>query len=169
LTGDIYPYRRISLVLGWNLEAAVAMPRKGSRLITVDGAAFRWRVRHKPRFSQGNDWSPLAFVVEHVEEPGNVLVVSLPCARPDNWLGERTITIRPVLVARSIRRAVGQGWRPGSAFTLAVTEDELPALLGGPPQYLIPFLWGMIPEGGGIKNLPRCTQIWSRDEPSHQG
>lgn len=76
---------------------------------------------------------------------------------------------RPALVAGCIRRAVGQGWdpaQPGSPFTLTVAEDELPALLGEPPQYLVPFLWGMIPAGGGIEDLPGCTRIWSRDEPN---
>jgi hypothetical protein len=146
------------------------MPKKGSRLITVNGTGFRWRVSHKPTYSQGNSWSPLTFAVERAEEPGGVLVVSLPCARPDNWQGERTIAIRPILVSGCIRRAVEQGWVPGSRarFTLTVTEDELAVLLGEPPQYLIPFLWGMIPEGGGIEDLPRCTQIWSRDKTSSQ-
>lgn len=144
------------------------MPKKGSRLITVDGTVFRWRVSHRPTYSQGNGWSPLSFAVERAEEPGGVLVVSLPCARPDNWLGERTISIRPVLVIGCIRRAVEQGWNSGNRarFTLTVTEEDLTVLLGEPPQYLIPFLWGMIPEGGGIADLPRCTQIWSRDKPS---
>lgn len=143
------------------------MPRKGSRLISVDGTAFRWRIRHKPTYCQGNDWSPLTVTVQRAEKPGRVLVVSLPCARPDNWLGQRTIAVRPALVAGCIRRALQQGWnpgRPGAAFTLTITEDELTALLGEPPQYLIPFLWGLIPEGGGIKDLPRCTEIWSREK-----
>lgn len=145
------------------------MPKKGSRRTTVDGTGYRWRVRHKPTYCQGNGWTPLRFAVERADEPEGVLVVSLPCARPDNWLGERTITIRPVLVAGCIRRALEQGWNPGqqgSGFTLTVTEDELTELLGEPPQYLIPFLWGMIPEGGGIKDLPRATQIWSPDKLS---
>ncbi|MBB4936074.1 hypothetical protein FHR32_000379 [Streptosporangium album] len=145
----------------------MAMPRKGSRPISVDGTAFRWRIRHRPTYCQGNGWSPLTVTVERTEEPGRVLVVSLPCARPDNRLGERTIAVRPALVAGCIRRAIEQGWnpgQPGAAFTLTVTEDELAVLLGQPPQYLIPFLWGMIPEGGGIEDLPRCTQIWIRDK-----
>ncbi|MFG1963821.1 hypothetical protein [Nonomuraea sp. NPDC049028] len=151
----------------------MAMPKKGSRLITVGDTAFRWRVRHKPTQRQGDNWSPLTFTVERAEEPGNVLVVSLPCARPDNWQGERTIAIRPVLVAGCVQRALEQGWNSGqrgTPFTLTVTEDELPGLLSEPPQYLIPFLWGMIPEGGGIEDLPRCTQIWSRTDqlPSDQ-
>ncbi|MFC4011598.1 hypothetical protein ACFOY2_30510 [Nonomuraea purpurea] len=144
----------------------MAIPKKGSRPITVDGTVYRWRVRHKPIRGQGNSWDPLTFAVERAEEPGGVLVVSLPCARPDNWRGQRTIPVRPVLVAGCIRRAVEQGWnqsRPGSPFALTIAEDELATLLGEPPQYLIPFLWGMIPEGGGIEDLPRCTQIWSRD------
>ncbi|MFI6450221.1 hypothetical protein ACIBF6_01580 [Streptosporangium amethystogenes] len=62
----------------------MAMPRRGSRLITVDGTGFRWRVRNKPTYCQGNDWSPLTFAAERAEKPGDVLVVSLPCARPDN-------------------------------------------------------------------------------------
>ncbi len=143
------------------------MPRKGSRFITVDGTAFRWRIRHRPTYRRDNGWSPLTVTVERTEEPGRVLVVSLPCARPDNPLGERTIAVRPALVAGCIRRALEQGWnpgRPGSAFTLTVTEDELAVLLGEPPRYLIPFLWGMIPEGGGIEDLPRCTEIWNRDK-----
>lgn len=147
----------------------MAMPKKGSRLITVDGTVFRWRVRHRPTYSQGNGWSPLGFAVERAEKPGSVLVVSLPCARPDNRVGERTIAIRPTLVDGCVRRAVEQGWnsaRPGAAFPLTVTEDALAVLLGEPPRYLIPFLWGMIPEGGGIEDLPRCTQIWSRGRPS---
>ncbi|MGN9783602.1 hypothetical protein ACTMTF_19365 [Nonomuraea sp. ZG12] len=146
----------------------MAMPKKGSRLITVDGAAFRWRVSHRPTYSEDRSWSPLTFVAERAEEPASALVVSLPCARPDNWLGKRTIAVRPVLVAGCIRQALAQGWRSsrrGPGFTLTITEDELADLLDGPPEYLIPFLWGMIPEGGDIRDLPRATQIWSRDKP----
>ncbi|WP_207757518.1 hypothetical protein [Nonomuraea cypriaca] len=126
----------------------MAMPKKGSRLITVDGTIYRWRVRHKPTYCQGNGWTPLSFAVERAEKPGRVLVVTLPCARPDNWLGERTIAIHPILVVGCIRRAVKQGWesgQPGSAFTLTITEDELAELLGEPPQYLIPFSLGHDP------------------------
>ncbi|MFC4115500.1 hypothetical protein [Nonomuraea zeae] len=155
------------------MEAAtVAMPKKGSRLITVDDTVYRWRVSRRPTYSRDKGWTPLTFAVERAEQPGSVLVVSLPCARPDNWDGKRTIVIRPVLAGRCIRRAVEQGWdsrKPGSTFTLTVSEGELTDFLGEPPQYLIPFLWGMIPEGGGIEDLPRCTQIWSRDEPGTRG
>ncbi len=141
------------------------MPKKGSRPITVDGADFRWQVRRKATRHQRNGRGPLTFSVEFAEEPGQLLVVSLPFPRPDNDFGDRTLPIRPVIVAGCVRRAVEQGWnpgQPGSAFNLTITEADLPLLLNEPPRHLIPFLWGMIPEGGDITDLPRCTEIWSR-------
>ncbi|GLX03010.1 hypothetical protein [Microtetraspora sp. NBRC 16547] len=141
----------------------MAMPKKGSRLITVADVVFRWRIRHRPTYCEGNGWTPLSFSVEHATQPANVLKVTLPCARPDNWLGERAIAVRPVLVESTIRRALDKGWAPdrrGRPFPLDITEDELPDLLGEPPNYVIPFLWGVIPLGGGIEDLPRARQIW---------
>ncbi|GAA3709690.1 hypothetical protein GCM10022224_089010 [Nonomuraea antimicrobica] len=147
------------------------MPKKGSRRISVDGTDYRWRVSNNPS-NRGDTWNPIRFAVERVEEAGGVLTVSLPFARPDNGFGARTMAIRPVLVSECIRRAVEAGWdprRPGSPFTLDVTEDDLTALLGEPPRYLIPFLWGLIPEGGSIKDLPRAVQIHPRnDTPSDE-
>lgn len=124
------------------------MPKKGSRRIIVDGADYRWQVRRRAPYSQANAWAPLRFAVERAEQPGAALVVSLPCARPDNWVYERTLPVTPALVAACIRRALERGWdpgRPGPAMTLEVTEDDLTAFLGGPPRYLIPFWWGVAP------------------------
>ncbi|MFI9577005.1 hypothetical protein ACIG5D_36720 [Microbispora rosea] len=70
-----------------------------------------------------------------------MLLVSLPFSRPDAWVGERTMAVRPALVAEVIRTALRRGWdlyRPGRAF-LDVTEDDLTAMLGAPPVYEVPF------------------------------
>ncbi len=67
--------------------------------------------------------------------PGSVLLVSLPWARPDNWVGARAVTVRPGLVASVIRRALDEGWTPdaaGSTVSLAITENE-------PAEYAAPF------------------------------
>jgi hypothetical protein len=121
----------------------MSIPKKGSRLITVDGIAYRWRVRHKPTYCQGNSWGPLTFAVE-ADGLGCVLLVSLPCSRPDAWYGERTMAIQPVLVTATIRRALDHGWDPrqaGSAFTLSLTEDDLTdAMNGRQPSYAVPFM-----------------------------
>jgi hypothetical protein len=59
------------------------------------------------------------------ERPGALLVVSLPCAHPGNWLGLATGTVLPAAVASGITLALASGWRPsqpGPAFTLTVEE-----------------------------------------------
>jgi hypothetical protein len=117
----------------------VAIPRRGSRLIAVNDGVYRWRVRHKPTYCQATALRPLSFVVERAENPAGVLVVSLPAARPDNWLGAPATAIRPALVATCIRRALEQGWRPGQpgpAFTLSspshFSTNQLDATLEAP-------------------------------------
>ncbi|MGW4967654.1 hypothetical protein ACWEPL_61485 [Nonomuraea sp. NPDC004186] len=122
----------------------MAIPKKGSRLITVDGTVFRWRVRRKPTYCQGNSWGPMTFAVELAGASGCVLLVSLPCSRPDAWWGERAMAIRPALVTATIRMAHGIGWDPqqaGNAFELGLTDDDLTELMNGqPPAYDVPFI-----------------------------
>ncbi|MER6574522.1 hypothetical protein [Nonomuraea sp. NPDC001023] len=122
----------------------MAIPKKGSRLITVDGTAFRWRIRHKPTYCQGNSWGPMTFAVEVAGASGRVLLVSLPCSRPDAWWGEQTMAIRPALVTATIRTALTHGWDPrqaGNAHELALTDEDLTGLMNGqPPVYGVPFM-----------------------------
>ncbi|MEV8633776.1 hypothetical protein AB0395_19165 [Streptosporangium sp. NPDC051023] len=122
----------------------MAIPKKGSRLITVDGVTYRWRIRRKPTYCQANSWGPLTFAVESADGPGRVLLVALPCSRPDAWLGERAMAVRPALVAGSMRMALERGWDPrqaGSAFTLNLTEGDLTdAMNGRQPSYMVPFM-----------------------------
>jgi hypothetical protein len=99
----------------------MTLARKGTRRIVVDGVVFWWTVRRRPAYHQGNGWSPLTFVAQRAQEPGGVLVVSLPYAHPGNWLGLPSIGVRPGLVAAGIRRALADGWQPsapGPAFIL---------------------------------------------------
>lgn len=109
----------------------MALSKKGSRIITVGGTAYRWRLRRKPADNRAGAGAPLTFSVESAGRPGRVLLVYLPCPRPGSWFGGQATAVRPVLIAACIRRALERGWRPdrpGKAFTLTVDMDELPAL-----------------------------------------
>ncbi len=105
----------------------MALTRKGARRITVDDVVYRWTVRRKPTYCQALGWSPLTFAVERTEQPGSTLVVSLPWARPDNWLALPSGPVRPGVVARAIRVALSRGWQsasPGSPFKIDLPSDE---------------------------------------------
>ncbi|MGH4029324.1 hypothetical protein ACQB60_10360 [Actinomycetota bacterium Odt1-20B] len=99
----------------------MALVKKGSRRITVDGASYRWRVRGRPTYGQALVWSPLTYAVELTDSPGSVLVVTTNQPHPSNWLIESASSIVPSVVADSIRTARINGWvpeKPGSPFHL---------------------------------------------------
>jgi hypothetical protein len=104
----------------------MALVKKGSRLITVDGALYRWRVRKRPSYAQALAQSPLSFAVERADRGGAVLIVTMPGAHPGAWVGGAAASVVPSLVAAAIRRGRERGWaaeRPGSAFFLTLDEE----------------------------------------------
>lgn len=117
----------------------MALVKKGSRRIVVDGVTYRWRIRHKPTYCQANGWNPLTFSVEDATVPGTTLVVRTDRPHPGNWFGLPTKP-PPADVVQAIRTALARGWTPyvsGSTFHLEVSSasksGEGPALDGGLP------------------------------------
>ncbi|MFP8963793.1 hypothetical protein ACLIYP_25060 [Streptomyces nanhaiensis] len=99
----------------------MAVPRKGSRRLNVEGVAYRWRVRGRPTYEQGLVMSPLTYAVELAEAPGSTLVVTTGRAHPGNWIGAPADPVLPSQVAAAVLAALARGWaphRPGSAFHL---------------------------------------------------
>ncbi|WP_327281506.1 MULTISPECIES: hypothetical protein [unclassified Streptomyces] len=92
----------------------MALVKKGSRLITVDGTTYRWRLRRRPTYDQGLAVSPLAYAVEHAESPGTTLVVTTNQPHPSNWFGTHGSPVLPARVADDIRTALTAGWSPAS-------------------------------------------------------
>ncbi|WP_455362085.1 hypothetical protein [Streptomyces sp. SYSU K21746] len=109
----------------------MTLNKKGSRGITVDGVAYRWRIRRKPSYMQGLCWTPLVYAVElgGADRPGTTLVVTTGRPHPSNWLGVEAEPVRPAHVAATIKEARAQGWEPaeaGSPFLFDQTADFTP-------------------------------------------
>lgn len=101
----------------------MAIPRKGSRIITVDGTTYRWYLRRRPTHSQYEQIgdNSLTFSVEHAEAKGCVLVAGLPQMHPAVRPNTPAISVVPSQVAEAIKQALSQGWKPvepGSPFYL---------------------------------------------------
>ncbi|MGW1545250.1 hypothetical protein ACWCPM_34505 [Streptomyces sp. NPDC002309] len=105
----------------------MALNKRGSRRITVDGTEYRWRIRRKPSYSQDLCWTPLTYAVEvAADRPGRVLVVTADQPHPGNWLGVESEPIRPADVVASIWEARLQGWEPthaGPPYLLERDQD----------------------------------------------
>jgi hypothetical protein len=108
----------------------MALVRKGSRSIVVDGTAYRWRLRGRPTYFQGLAWSPCTFAVEHEQTPGSTLVVITDQPHPSNWFGRASQPVLPAQVAQVIERALAEGWspaHPGRPFLLDLSADFTPS------------------------------------------
>ncbi|WP_433699300.1 hypothetical protein [Nocardiopsis sp. CA-288880] len=94
----------------------MALVRKGSRRISVDGTDYRWRVRRRPTYAQAVGESPMTFAAELADSPGRVLVVATPHPHPGHYgVGpDAVVPVTPAVVATAIRRAREEGWSPSS-------------------------------------------------------
>lgn len=90
----------------------MAMPRKGTRLITVDDVQYRWLIRRRPTYSQGICETPMTVAVELADRPASVALLVLPHAHPSNWMCAPVAPVRPATVADGICTALAQGWNP---------------------------------------------------------
>jgi hypothetical protein len=104
----------------------MALAVKGSRLITVDGTVYRWRLRRKPTYSQVYFDTPLTFAVELADSSGSVLAVAMPdVSNPGSQFARSSLIVRPALVAAVIQTALDRGWQPaspGAPFLLNVAS-----------------------------------------------
>ncbi|MGV9269500.1 hypothetical protein ACWDRR_33095 [Kitasatospora sp. NPDC003701] len=108
----------------------MALARKGSRRISVDGVTYRWTVRRRATYARGLAWRPLAYAVEQDVTPGATLVVTTNQPHPSNWLGFPAHAVLPAKVATAIRTARAGGWTaetPGPPFQLDQSDGFTPA------------------------------------------
>lgn len=99
----------------------MSIPKKGSRLIVVQGATYRWNVRRKPSYLQALAQAPWILAIEPVQQAGCTLVVRLSQAHPKNWMGLPSPSLTPRIVAAFVQQALSKGWQPhqaGKPFTL---------------------------------------------------
>ncbi len=93
----------------------MAMPKTGARRITVDGVAYRWRVRHRVHPFMALNWDGRIHVsVELADNPGSVLVVfsGHQHSRDIDTYPPGVDPVQPAHVAVWIRQSLAAGWQP---------------------------------------------------------
>ena len=93
----------------------MAIRKKGSRRISVDGQDYLWRIRRKPTYTQAVMWSGMSIAVESDQPPHSVLIVTLQRPRPDTWMSENSEAVTPQDVTSWIRAALSDGWNPSNS------------------------------------------------------
>ncbi|MBG6148647.1 hypothetical protein IWQ51_006814 [Labrenzia sp. EL_142] len=91
----------------------MAIPRKGSRRIAVEGEAYRWLVRRKATYCQTDYGSGKIHVaIEHATENGATLHIETDRPHPKDWGTFSVEAVTPSDIARWISVAIQRGWEP---------------------------------------------------------
>ncbi|OJJ19612.1 hypothetical protein BKI52_22665 [marine bacterium AO1-C] len=89
----------------------MAISKKRTREIVINGEVFLWKIRKKPTYCQEMGWTNMLIAVQHLDyEQGRSLIINLPYARPGNIDGHETIQVTPALVRSYIQDAIACGW-----------------------------------------------------------
>lgn len=106
----------------------MAIPKKGSRTITVNGVNHRWLIRKKATYNQvdyGNGYLHVAIDVE--ENPSTTLVIYTNIEHPNDWATKTIVPITPRMVSNWISMAIELGWKPnekGPQFLVSINEGN---------------------------------------------
>ena len=107
----------------------MAIPRKGSRRIEVNGAAYLWRIRSKATYSQADYGCGYLHVAVAAERnSGTTLVIVTDRPHPWDIPSRQAVPVTPVDVREWILRALELGWEPeakGSPLCGAVRKGTL--------------------------------------------
>ncbi len=94
----------------------MAVRKKGSRRITVDGVEYIWRVPRRPSRMAWDGNIGFIVTVQRVDRIGSVLALCSDHRHPTVarvW-GSQVVSVLPSQVADGIRQALAAGWQPGS-------------------------------------------------------
>jgi len=109
----------------------MAIPKTGSRPISVDGVEYRWLIRRKATYGQSDyGVGRIHVAVEHAKAPGTTLVLFTDRPHPKDWATREVHPVTPSDVANWIRKAIELGWVPtakGAQLRFRARGDQLEA------------------------------------------
>jgi hypothetical protein len=88
----------------------MAIPKKGSRKISIDGITYRWSIRANPTYSEANEWSNLKATVELYDSPASVLSIDFMVPRNDSWISNGKVKVTPADICICINQSISLGW-----------------------------------------------------------
>ena len=106
----------------------MAIPKRGSRPISVNSINYRWLIRKKATYSQVDYGTGFLHVaIDLAENPGITLVIFTNHKHPNDWATDEIIPITPSIVSTWILKAIDLGWQPnkeGSQFYVKIDKNN---------------------------------------------
>ncbi len=136
----------------------MAIAKRGSRRIVVDGQVYRWRLQKRPTPDQRSGRTPLLLAVASEEGDGAKLVLRLHRHHPRNAVGLRSHAVTPGQVAQYIRQGLAAGWQPQEPGRPFVWEPRSLPAKHAPTRIYPPGLAPQTPEQ--LLGLARRTRTF---------
>ena len=107
----------------------MAIPRKGSRKITVDGENYRWLIRRKATYGQVDyGVGRLNVAIEHADIKGAVLCIYTDKDHPQNYARSVDVSVTPADIAKWIKEALTLNWnskKQGSQMYVKIEDGKM--------------------------------------------
>ncbi|SNR14735.1 hypothetical protein [Tenacibaculum jejuense] len=107
----------------------MAIPKKGTRKIDVDGLKFRWLIRKKATYTQSvYGIGKLHVAIELEENPGTNLFIRTDRKHPNDIETEMVNPITPYDISNWIKQAFELGWNPsknGNTFRTKIMNNKI--------------------------------------------
>lgn len=107
----------------------MAIPKKGTRKITVDTQEYRWLIRKKATYGQ-TDYGigRIHVAVEYAENPGTTLFIYTDRKHPKDIETNQVIPVTPSDISLWIKQSIALGWQPekkGPQFSVEIKEGQM--------------------------------------------
>lgn len=107
----------------------MALPKKGTRKITVNESDYRWLIRKKATYTQSiYDDEKLSVAIELAENPGTTLHIYTDRDHAYDIKTKKVIPIVPSDISNWINKALLLGWKPlekGKTFHAEIEDGRL--------------------------------------------
>ena len=117
----------------------MAIPKKGTRKIIVQGITYRWLIRRKATYMQSDyGVGRLHVAIEHAENPGTTLLIVTDRGHPRDWGTKEIVPVTPQDISNWIIEALELNWQPeekGSPFSVIIENGEMRMNIGIPKRF----------------------------------
>lgn len=107
----------------------MAIPKKGTRTITVEKDIYRWLIRRKATYGQSDyGIGRIHVAIEHAENPGTTLFIYTDREHPKDWNTKNVIPVTPSDISNWIKQALELDWEPekkGPQLSFSIKEGKM--------------------------------------------
>ena len=107
----------------------MAIPKKGARMITVGKDTYKWLIRRKATYEQGDyGIGRIHVAIENIESPNTTLFILTDREHPKDWNTKNVAPVTPADIANWIIQALELNWQPkekGSPLSVYIENGEM--------------------------------------------